>query len=148
MTPLTATDIAEIIVFMLNRPAHVNIMDSLVMPVAQSAATMVHRDAESMKAPLIISLALLFMGCGIIAEPEPSIKILNWLIRAILCLLFWPTVPIHSFKNKLNLVRETPNSEGHALTRDYLVATLKNLCPESLWCIPSIFRWKVTKAKY
>ncbi|KPQ00475.1 MAG: Short-chain alcohol dehydrogenase of unknown specificity [Bacteroidetes bacterium HLUCCA01] len=47
MTPLTATDIAEIIVFMLNRPAHVNIMDSLVMPVAQSAATMVHRDAES-----------------------------------------------------------------------------------------------------
>lgn len=46
ISPLTATDIAEIIVFMLNRPTHVNIMDSLVMPVAQSAATLVHRDVQ------------------------------------------------------------------------------------------------------
>lgn len=44
MAPLTAEDIAEIIVFIANRPEHVNIMDSLVMPVYQSSAQMVHRD--------------------------------------------------------------------------------------------------------
>lgn len=42
--PLTAPDIAEIIVFMANRPDHVNILDSIVMPVYQSSAQMVHRD--------------------------------------------------------------------------------------------------------
>lgn len=42
--PLNGTDIAEIIVFIANRPAHVNIMDTIVFPVAQSSATMVHRD--------------------------------------------------------------------------------------------------------
>lgn len=43
--PLTADDIAEIVVFMANRPEHVNILDSIVMPVNQSSARMVHRDA-------------------------------------------------------------------------------------------------------
>lgn len=43
--PLTAQDIAEIIVFIASRPSHVNILDSIVMPVHQSSATMVHRDA-------------------------------------------------------------------------------------------------------
>ncbi|MEQ9266157.1 MAG: SDR family NAD(P)-dependent oxidoreductase [Balneolaceae bacterium] len=43
--PLTAADIAEIVVFMANRPQHVNILDSIVMPVNQSSARMVHRDA-------------------------------------------------------------------------------------------------------
>lgn len=43
--PLTAGDIAEIVVFMANRPEHVNIIDSIVMPVNQSSAQMVHRDA-------------------------------------------------------------------------------------------------------
>ncbi|MEQ9309018.1 MAG: SDR family oxidoreductase [Balneolaceae bacterium] len=42
--PLTANDIAEIIVFMANRPEHVNILDSIVMPVYQSSAQMVHRN--------------------------------------------------------------------------------------------------------
>lgn len=42
--PLTADDIAEIVVFIANRPEHVNILDSIVMPVAQSSAQMVHRD--------------------------------------------------------------------------------------------------------
>ncbi len=42
--PLTAEDIAEIVVFVANRPAHVNILDSIVMPVAQSSAQMVHRN--------------------------------------------------------------------------------------------------------
>lgn len=45
MEPLTAQDIAEIIVFIANRPEHVNILDSIVMPVYQSSAQMVHRDA-------------------------------------------------------------------------------------------------------
>lgn len=44
MKPLTAQDIAEIIVFVANRPSHVNIMDTIIYPVAQSSATMVHRN--------------------------------------------------------------------------------------------------------
>lgn len=44
MDPLTAGDIAEIIVFVANRPAHVDIIDTIVMPVNQSSAQMVFRD--------------------------------------------------------------------------------------------------------
>lgn len=47
MKPLTAEDIAEIILFVANRPSHVNIMDTIVVPVQQSAATMVHRSSGS-----------------------------------------------------------------------------------------------------
>jgi NADP-dependent 3-hydroxy acid dehydrogenase YdfG len=42
--PLVAQDIAEIIVFVANRPDHVNIMDTVIYPTAQSSATMVHRN--------------------------------------------------------------------------------------------------------
>jgi NADP-dependent 3-hydroxy acid dehydrogenase YdfG len=41
--PLVAEDIAEIIYFMANRPKHVNIMDTIVFPVAQSSSMMVYR---------------------------------------------------------------------------------------------------------
>jgi NADP-dependent 3-hydroxy acid dehydrogenase YdfG len=44
MQALKAEDIAEIILFMASRPEHVNIMDCLVLPTAQSSSTMVHRD--------------------------------------------------------------------------------------------------------
>jgi NADP-dependent 3-hydroxy acid dehydrogenase YdfG len=44
MEPLVAQDIAEIIHFMANRPPHVNIMDTIVLPVDQSSSTMVHRN--------------------------------------------------------------------------------------------------------
>ena len=44
MQPLTAEDIAEIIIFTANRPNHVNILDSVVVPVAQSSAQMVYRN--------------------------------------------------------------------------------------------------------
>lgn len=44
--PLVAQDIAEIVHFMANRPPHVNIMDTIVFPVAQSSSTMVHRDND------------------------------------------------------------------------------------------------------
>ena len=44
MKPLAAQDIAEIILFVANRPEHVNILDSIVMPVYQSSAQMVYRD--------------------------------------------------------------------------------------------------------
>ncbi len=44
LQPLTAKDIAEIILFTANRPPHVNILDTLVYPVAQSSATIIHRD--------------------------------------------------------------------------------------------------------
>ena len=43
MKPLLAQDVAEIIHFTANRPPHVNIMDTIVLPVDQSSATMVHR---------------------------------------------------------------------------------------------------------
>ena len=43
MKPLTANDIAEIVIFIANRPHHVNILDSIVVPVAQSSAQMVYR---------------------------------------------------------------------------------------------------------
>ncbi|MFN1833773.1 SDR family NAD(P)-dependent oxidoreductase [Balneola sp. MJW-20] len=44
MQALTAQDIAEIIVFTADRPPHVNIMDTIVLPVDQSSSTMVHRN--------------------------------------------------------------------------------------------------------
>lgn len=48
MKPLAAEDIAEVILFVANRPPHVNIMDTIVFPVQQSAATMVHRSSDSL----------------------------------------------------------------------------------------------------
>lgn len=44
MDPLTAKDIAEIVVFVADRPPHVNIMDTIVFPVDQSSSMMVHRN--------------------------------------------------------------------------------------------------------
>ncbi|MFD1768986.1 SDR family NAD(P)-dependent oxidoreductase [Sphingobacterium suaedae] len=43
LTPLCGQDIAEIIAFVLSRPAHVNINDLLVMPTAQATGTIVKR---------------------------------------------------------------------------------------------------------
>jgi 3-hydroxy acid dehydrogenase/malonic semialdehyde reductase len=43
-TPLSAKDVAEIVVFAATRPLHVNIVDVLVTPTAQAAATMIHRE--------------------------------------------------------------------------------------------------------
>jgi 3-hydroxy acid dehydrogenase/malonic semialdehyde reductase len=43
MTPLKAEDIAEIIHFVITRPKHVNISDTIVLPLDQAASTMVHR---------------------------------------------------------------------------------------------------------
>jgi NADP-dependent 3-hydroxy acid dehydrogenase YdfG len=42
-TPLQARDIAETILFVLTRPAHVNIDDLLIMPVSQASARDFHR---------------------------------------------------------------------------------------------------------
>lgn len=43
MQPLTGHDIAEIVLFIASRPDHVNIMDTVVFPVAQSSSAMVAR---------------------------------------------------------------------------------------------------------
>jgi NADP-dependent 3-hydroxy acid dehydrogenase YdfG len=43
MTPLTAMDIAELILFTITRPKHVVIADMLVLPTAQASATLVNR---------------------------------------------------------------------------------------------------------
>lgn len=44
MTPLSGKDIAEIVTFVLSRPAHVNLSDITVLPSAQASATLVKRD--------------------------------------------------------------------------------------------------------
>lgn len=46
MKPLVAQDIAEIVVFVANRPPHVNIMDTVVFPVSQSSSSMVWREED------------------------------------------------------------------------------------------------------
>ena len=45
--PLYAEDIAETIVFVLNRPASVNIDQIVIMPTAQASATRIHREVKS-----------------------------------------------------------------------------------------------------
>ena len=42
--PLKPEDIAELVVFMVTRPAHVNIADLLVLPTAQATSTLVHKE--------------------------------------------------------------------------------------------------------
>ncbi len=42
--PLSAEDIADLIVYVLNAPAHVNIQQVLMMPTAQRSPTVLHRD--------------------------------------------------------------------------------------------------------
>jgi 3-hydroxy acid dehydrogenase / malonic semialdehyde reductase len=42
--PLTAQDVAEVVLFCANRPAYVNISEVFMMPTAQSGATLVHRN--------------------------------------------------------------------------------------------------------
>jgi len=44
MTPLTADDIAEAIVWVVSRPAHVNIDTLVIKPLDQATATLIHRD--------------------------------------------------------------------------------------------------------
>ncbi len=45
VTPLTANDVAEAIVWTASRPAHVNISEIVMMPTAQRTPTLVHRNA-------------------------------------------------------------------------------------------------------
>lgn len=45
MKPLTGEDIADIAVFVVNTPDHVNILDLIVLPTAQRSAHMVHRES-------------------------------------------------------------------------------------------------------
>lgn len=42
-TPLCAEDIAETVLFMISRPAHINIGDVLILPTAQASATIINR---------------------------------------------------------------------------------------------------------
>ena len=43
ITPLTGHDVAELILFILTRPPHVNIADSIIFPTAQASSTVVNR---------------------------------------------------------------------------------------------------------
>jgi 3-hydroxy acid dehydrogenase / malonic semialdehyde reductase len=42
--PLVAEDIADLILFMVTRPAHVNLADVLILPTAQASATVINRE--------------------------------------------------------------------------------------------------------
>ncbi|MDX1602357.1 MAG: SDR family NAD(P)-dependent oxidoreductase, partial [Salinimicrobium sediminis] len=42
--PLKPEDIADLVVFMVTRPPHVNIADLLVLPTAQANSTIVHKE--------------------------------------------------------------------------------------------------------
>ena len=44
MTPLTGDDIADLILFVVTRPDHVNISDTIIFPTAQASSTLVRRD--------------------------------------------------------------------------------------------------------
>ena len=43
VAPLTGADVADAVVYCATRPPHVNVSEVILMPVAQSSATMVHR---------------------------------------------------------------------------------------------------------
>jgi 3-hydroxy acid dehydrogenase / malonic semialdehyde reductase len=45
LTPLAALDIAEVILFALSRPPHVQLADMIIFPTAQASATIVKREA-------------------------------------------------------------------------------------------------------
>jgi len=47
LTPLFADDVADAIIFVVTRPAHVNINDMLIMPAAQASAVITHRDLSN-----------------------------------------------------------------------------------------------------
>jgi len=46
LTPLTGDDVADAVHFCVTRPPHVNVNEIVLMPVAQSSATLVHRSQE------------------------------------------------------------------------------------------------------
>jgi serine 3-dehydrogenase len=43
LTPLTPDDVADVVFFCVTRPAHVNINQVILMPVAQASPTLIHR---------------------------------------------------------------------------------------------------------
>ncbi len=47
MTPLSATDVADLIAFVVTRPPHVDIDYASIKPTAQAKATVVHREPQS-----------------------------------------------------------------------------------------------------
>jgi len=46
VTPLTPDDVAEVIVYVATRPAHVNLAETVILPTDQASATSVHRRSE------------------------------------------------------------------------------------------------------
>jgi NADP-dependent 3-hydroxy acid dehydrogenase YdfG len=46
MTPLSAKDIAEAVVWALMRPKHVNIQEMIIYPTEQASTTLVHRRTQ------------------------------------------------------------------------------------------------------
>ena len=47
VTPLTAADVADVIVYVASRPPHVNIAETVILPTDQASATNVYRRSET-----------------------------------------------------------------------------------------------------
>lgn len=45
LTPLTPEDVADVVLYCVTRPPHVNVSEILVLPTDQSGATLVHRQS-------------------------------------------------------------------------------------------------------
>ena len=44
MQPLRGEDVADVVVFIATRPAHVNVAEVVLLPAAQASATIVRRE--------------------------------------------------------------------------------------------------------
>jgi serine 3-dehydrogenase len=44
MQPLTGEDVAEVVSYVVNLPAHIDVLDLVLMPTAQRSTQVVHRD--------------------------------------------------------------------------------------------------------
>ena len=46
-TPLSPDDVADVVAYVVNAPAHVNILEVIVMPTAQRSITVIHREERA-----------------------------------------------------------------------------------------------------
>jgi NADP-dependent 3-hydroxy acid dehydrogenase YdfG len=46
MTPLTAEDVADAVLWAVSRPKHVNVQEIVIYPTDQASPTVVHRRSE------------------------------------------------------------------------------------------------------
>ena len=62
--PLVAKDIAELIHFIISRPSHVNLSDTIILPTAQASASIIHKKIvmESNKNSILLTCLIVLIG--------------------------------------------------------------------------------------